>query len=72
MPGTKRLARRPCRADGDAEQDREHQRFEISLPNEMSFDGLQHDRDHRDRDAEQNTRRQSAQMLDQITAPYKT
>jgi hypothetical protein len=37
----------------------------------MNFDGLQQDRDDRDRDAEQDTRRQSAQMLDQITTPCK-
>jgi hypothetical protein len=37
----------------------------------MNLDRLQQDRDHGYRDAEQDTRKQSAQMLDQITAPCK-
>ena len=69
--GNEALCRRPSRADGNAEQDRKHERFQISLAGEMDLDGLQQDRHERYGDAEQDARRQSAQILDQITAPCK-
>jgi hypothetical protein len=58
--GDERLCRRPRRAEDDTEQDRKHQRFEISLTGEMNLDGLQQDRHDGDRDAEHDARQQAA------------
>jgi hypothetical protein len=71
---TRNKARRrhPRRAHGEADQDRQHQRFKISLTDEVHLRRLQQARKAGDGDAEYDARQQSMQLLDQIAAPCKT
>ena len=55
MPG---ILRRPDRADGHTQQDREHQRLEVGLSHDPDLDRLERGRQHGDQEAEENAGQQ--------------
>ena len=61
--------RRPDGADRDAEQDRQHQRFEIGLAHGGGFDSLETVGGKRDRETEQDARREPLEILSQRPPP---
>ena len=63
MPGRHSAGRRPGRADGDAKQDRQHQRLDIGLADEAFLDDLKHEGEAGDEAAEEKARHDTTQAM---------
>ena len=69
MPGSQRGPGFHARAHGDANENRQHQRFEIGLAGEADFDPLQQDRRNGNGDAQDDAGQKLSQLIDQMRSP---
>ena len=67
--GVPARSRLPYRAHGDADEEREHQGFEIGLAGEVDFDPLQQDRRNGNGDAQDDAGQKLSQLIDQMQLP---